>query len=203
MSSEVCVASRSSSSAYRTARGPMMFQAQNVMAKASSASDRLRARPGRASEPTGAAVGLSHRGVLPGFGARRLVRSAVGRPHRRPAAPDGARGRGTAVAGAVDDVGAEEVVDRRGEGVDEPRERPDHEQRHPDEGVDLEVEGCRSHRLDVGLEDEQRPEPGCDGVAVGDLLMRSDHARARWWRDRRRSPRPARRTSPCRSSSSP
>ena len=61
---------------------------------------------------------------------------------------------------AVHDVGPEQVAERGAEGMHEPSERPDDEQQHARDGMDLERGQRLSHQFRLRIEQEDRPEPG-------------------------------------------
>src|SRR5680860_528418 len=122
----------------------MRFHAQKLMAKAQVASARLRTLP----------VGLVN-STIDLLSSLFPVASADRRPApidlTCPARPD-------AVAAAINDVGPEQIMERCGERMYQPRERPDNEERYPHKCVQLEREWSCRHRSDVRLQDEQRPE---------------------------------------------
>ena len=88
------------------------------------------------------------------------------RPGSSPArGPAGGRRR-AGIAAAVDDVGPEQVVDRCGEGVHEPREGPRREQQHRDQDVGVELDRRCRHGVDVRLQQPDGAEPRGHGLAV-------------------------------------
>ncbi len=70
------------------------------------------------------------------------------------------------VTAAVDDVGAGEIAQGCREHVDEPGEGPGGEEQQGAQGVQLEEDRDAGHQVRVGLEVEDRAEPGGDGLAV-------------------------------------
>src|SRR5690349_8921922 len=99
----------------------MRFHAQKVTAKANVARARLRVWPVNGAVVVDAAVVLALMSSPVSGGSRWSTAFAVARADAGPAGAARARARAPGVAGPVDDVGPEEVVQRRREGVHEPR----------------------------------------------------------------------------------
>src|SRR5690606_19252070 len=70
------------------------------------------------------------------------------------------------ISTSIDDIRPEEIPNRRTERVHEPSERPDREQQHTDQGVQLERDRSPRHRLRIGPQRKDRPEPGRDRLPI-------------------------------------